>query len=271
MVDSIQKEITGTIFDIKKFAIHDGPGIRTTIFFKGCLLGCWWCHNPESREFGVQLTETETIGNKRTVSEIMNVIESDTIYYDESKGGVTFSGGEPLAQPKLLKQLLLNCKELEIHTAVDTTGYIDRVLLDGIIPLVDLFLYDLKVIDDVKHKKYTGVSNQLRDRSILDNLRYLSSKGCRIWIRIPIIPGINDSDNDVADFCSFISELDSLEQVNLLSYHKIAKHKYQRLGIDYRMGNTEEPSDQDMEVLINKFRLHLDQDGHGSLKISIGG
>ncbi len=271
MVGSIQKEITGTIFDIKKFAVHDGPGIRTTIFFKGCLLRCWWCHNPESREFGVQIPDTETIGYKRTTSEIMNIIEKDTIYYDESGGGVTFSGGEPLAQAELLRQLLVNCKELDIHTAVDTTGYVERGTLDDIIPHVDLFLYDLKVIDDDKHERYTGVSNQSKNRSILNNLKYLSSKGCKIRIRIPIIPGINDTDDDISDFCIFISEMGTVEQLDLLSYHKIAEHKYHRLGIDYRMGDTKEPSHQEMELIKNKFQSHLEQLGLGSLKISIGG
>ena len=168
-------QTTGIIYDLKKYAIHDGPGIRTTVFLKGCPLDCWWCHNPESRKNEPQSSgkknlhknlallnsDKNLIGIKVTTNEVMHEIRKDVLFYDESGGGVTFSGGEPLQQTDFLKMLLAECKAEHIHTVVDTSGYVEYKYFEEIRSLTDLFLYDLKFIDDALHLKYTGVSNRL--------------------------------------------------------------------------------------------------------------
>ncbi len=232
----------GIIFDIKRFAIHDGTGIRTTVFLKGCPLNCWWCHNPESQSFGINNSELrEGIGPKISVKELVEEIEKDTIFFDESNGGVTFSGGEPLSQAIFLKNVLLECKKRDIHTTLDTSGHVNPEVLKNMVEYVDLFLYDLKVIDDEKHKRYTGVSNQL----ILANLKLLSDLGCKIIIRIPIIPGINDGDEDIKQFIQVLKDL-KIQRIDLLPYHQIAEHKYHRLGLAYKMENISEPSEDSL-------------------------
>ena len=187
----------GIIFDIKHYAIHDGPGIRTTVFLKGCPLGCWWCHNPESRSGdifqykkqekieGRIVEQIETIGKNYTVPEVMKEIEKDIVFFEESGGGVTFSGGEPFKQTEFLKELLKCCKKQEIHTCVDTTGYVKTDQLEKAALFTDLFLFDLKHFDDKMHIKYTGVSN----KQILENLQLLDEMGKSVQIRYPLIPG----------------------------------------------------------------------------------
>ena len=301
---------TGTIFDIKRYAIHDGPGIRTTIFLKGCPLRCWWCHNPEGIAPDPQLTywedrcsgcyeciaicpndaisrtnedehitinrekcdlcarcihvcpsrALEIIGREVSVDEVMREIERDILFYDESNGGVTFSGGEPLMQIHFLNSLLERCKEKDIHTAIDISGYAPFEYIDGIRDNVDLFLYDLKTMNDEKHKEYTGVSNE----RILKNLKELSKKGDRITIRIPIIPGINDSDGDIREFAQFILSLNGRNEISLLPYHQAARAKYKRLGEPDRMPWISQPSDSKLE----KTRIALERLG---LDVTIGG
>ncbi len=186
----------GLIFDIKRYAIHDGPGIRVTFFMKGCPLECWWCHNPESisplpqtvqrtdkignRQFQV----TEQIGKEYSVGELLDIVNRDLVFIEESGGGVTFSGGEPLMQSEFLSEALGLFRQSGIHTAVDTSGQADRRIIDRIIGDTDLFLFDIKHLDPDKHLKYTGVRNGL----ILDNLTYILSRGKKVNIRIPIIP-----------------------------------------------------------------------------------
>ena len=235
----------GIIFDIKRFAIHDGTGIRTTVFLKGCPLNCWWCHNPESQSFGINNSELrEGIGPKISVKELVEEIEKDTIFFDESNGGVTFSGGEPLSQAIFLKNVLLECKKRDIHTTLDTSGYADTETFEDIAKYVDLFLFDLKLIDDKKHQKYTGVSNE----QILINLRRLSDLGSNIIIRIPVIPGINDTDEDILQFIHVLKDL-RIKGIDLLPYHKIAAHKYQKMELVYKMDNISEPSEDSLSRL----------------------
>ena len=300
----------GTIFDIKRYAIHDGPGIRTTIFFKGCPLRCWWCHNPEGIASDPQLTywedrckgcyeciatcpndavsrtnadehitidrekcdlcarcihvcpsrALEIIGKEVSVDEVMKEIEKDILFYDESNGGVTFSGGEPLMQVNFLNSLLERCREKDIHTAVDISGYAPFEDIDRMRDNVDLFLYDLKTIDDEKHREYTGVSNE----RILENLRALSEKGDRITIRIPIIPGINDYDGDIREFVQFILSLNGRNDISLLPYHQAARAKYKRLGKPDRMPWISQPSEGKLE----KTRIALERLG---LDVMVGG
>jgi pyruvate formate lyase activating enzyme len=281
---------TSVIFDIEKFSIHDGPGIRTTVFLKGCPLSCAWCHNPESQARGparwfwerrcigcgacavecgqqaismaggvpvtddgrcvvcgectavCQTEAREIVGRAMTVAEVMAAILKDVPFYDESGGGVTFSGGEPLAQPEFLTELLRACRIHEIHTAVDTSGLAAWSTLQQISPLVDLFLYDLKVMDDARHRQYTGVSN----RPILANLQRLVGQGSRVAVRMPVIPGIND---DVANFeqmAGFLLALPRVPPVSLLPYHQAAVDKYTRLGLPYTLDGVTPPGDERM-------------------------
>jgi pyruvate formate lyase activating enzyme len=181
----------------------------------------------------------------------MQEIEKDRVFYEESGGGVTFSGGEPFSQPGFLLQLLKQCKQQAIHTCLDTTGYVDEWILDQIADWVDLFLFDLKFIDDAQHQKYTGVSNIV----ILDNLRNLSKKGKKILIRIPIIPRINDAPEEITRMCDFIASLDTIQGIDLLPFHKIGKNKYTRLHLHYKMEKFFEPSIEDLLDLKKKFEV----------------
>lgn len=295
-----------TITNIQKFSLHDGPGIRTTIFFKGCPLNCWWCHNPESHSKNHQIIyfedrctlcgtcvrrcpenaleikdnkllrdkdrcvlcekctdfcpndAQEYVGKDVTTKEIMKEILKDIDFYEESGGGVTFSGGEPMIYSSFLEELLKSCNNRGIHTAIDTSGYVPWENFEKISDKVDLFLFDLKLMDDEKHKKYTGVSNVI----ILENLKKLSNIGANIYIRMPIIAGIND-DSNIDESINFLSNLNII-QVNLLPYHKMGMDKYKRLGMKYKLTGGEKPSDEKMIEIANKFKL-------AGIKIKMGG
>ena len=262
----------GLIFDIKHFSINDGPGIRTTVFFKGCPLRCWWCHNPESQSKheevvikersldGRSYRMEEVSGRWVDAEEVMREIEKDSIYYDQSGGGITFSGGEPLMQPEFLLELLLLAKDRGYHTALDTCGHVSDTVLSKVMDQVDLFLYDLKLIDPGAHLKYTGVPNDL----VLKNLMYLSEKGKKISIRVPVIPGITDTHQNITAMRDLLLELNGLEQIDLLPYHRIARNKYQRLKMKYRLEELEEPSQEKLRELMEVF------EGIG-MKVTIGG
>ena len=288
---------TGTTFDIKKFSIHDGPGIRTTVFLKGCPLSCLWCHNPESQSPKPELhyfkirciscgdcadacpnnainfvddiriwdstlcqlcgdcaeacsTEAiQLVGELSSIDEIMAEIEKDVIYYDQSRGGVTFSGGEPLQQVDFLTALLQRCKEHEIHTAMDTSGLAAWSHFEKILPYTDLFLYDLKLMDDEKHRQFTGVSNRL----ILENLQKLTEAGANVRVRAPIIPNINDDEENIRATGEFIASLKTIQDVDLLPYHNIATDKYHRMEHKYALENVKTPSDKSMKNLAARF------------------
>ncbi len=229
----------GIVFDIKRFAINDGPGIRTTVFLKGCPLRCWWCHNPESQELhpetdikmvqldGKTFEQKRIIGKTMSVDEVMAEIDKEAPFYEESGGGVTFSGGEPLMQPDFLLELLKACKLRGYHTSVDTTGFVKKELLENIIPYTDVFLFDIKHLDSEKHKEYTGVGNTL----ILENLRRIAGSKSKIIIRVPVIPGINDSEAWFSELKHYLESYgDKLKEVHLLPYHSMAKNKYQKFN-----------------------------------------
>ena len=234
---------TGVLFDLKRFAVHDGPGIRTTVFLKGCPLNCHWCHNPESRypnpEFmtatgrrycGSLLgrdgeTADHLVGREVTAEQVVAEIEKDVVFYQESGGGVTFSGGEPLNQPRFLATMLERCRDRGIHTAVDTSGHARWEDFERILSWTDLFLYDLKLVDDTAHRRHIGVTNRI----IHDNLTRLHDHGARIHIRVPLIPGITDTADNLDKIGEVVDRLEGVEVVNLLPYNRMGEGKYNRL------------------------------------------
>ena len=234
----------GIIFDIKRFAVHDGPGIRTTVFFKGCPLSCHWCHNPESIiqeictvaksvRLGVKIfTEDEVVGREMTVEEVLSELRKEQIFMEESGGGVTFSGGEPLMQSDFLTEMLSACQAEGMHTTVDTCGYAKWKVLKKVALHTDLFLYDLKVMDTDLHTENTGVSNKI----ILENLSGLLKTGKKVRIRIPMIPGVSFTENNIRETIVFLKRLKSpVEGVDLLPYHNTALHKYIRFGVENQL------------------------------------
>jgi pyruvate formate lyase activating enzyme len=286
-------ENSGLVFDIRRFSVQDGPGIRTTVFFKGCPLRCDWCHNPESQSTQPQLQlrpercigcgaclaacpqgalaladgrvlarnglctacgacipgcyaeALEMAGRTMTVGAAMAEVERDVVFYDRSGGGVTFSGGEPLAQPGFLLALLQACRRKAIHTALDTSGHASWAVIDALRLHVDLFLYDLKLVDDDQHRQLTGVSNRL----ILANLAALAGRGHRIILRMPVIPGVNDDDSNVEAAGALAASLPGIERLDLLPYHGSAIGKYERMHRPYPYAGIRSPSPAQMEEL----------------------
>ena len=233
---TLEVQQKGIIFDLKRYAIHDGPGIRTTVFLKGCPLDCRWCHNPEGKNPGVETltigsddsveSSTKVIGREMTTDEVMQEVLKDRIFYEQSGGGVTFSGGEPLMQIDFLHDLVLKSKRLGLNTVLDTCGYAASEDLDRIIDYIDLFLYDLKLIDEDEHIRYTGVSNG----TILENLRTLLERDKKVQIRIPLIPGITDTESRLNSMGQFLLSLDGIEDISLLSYNQFCEDKSKRFA-----------------------------------------
>lgn len=242
----IEKDIRANIFDIERNSFVDGPGIRTIVFFKGCNMRCQWCHNPESLESQPQVmfykdkcigcgkceiscpVDARRISGKEySVMEVFDIILEDKIFYEASGGGVTFSGGECMLQIDFLYAILKKCKEHGIHTAVDTAGNVSFSHFEKILPYVDLFLYDVKSMDDEVHRRYVGTGNM----RILDNLRKLLELDKNIWIRVPLIAKVNDSKENMKKLLGFIREHGSVEKIELLPYHAMGKPKYDALGI----------------------------------------
>lgn len=236
---------TGRIFDIKRFSSHDGPGIRSTVFLTGCPLRCAWCHNPEA--FAL---DADTLGNTRdvTVSDLIRELERDVPYYDSSGGGVTISGGEPLFQGRFTLDLLASCRKRELHSALDTCGLVDTALLAEAASLADLILYDLKAMDSEIHRHWTGAPN---DR-ILKNLSMLHGLDVPVWIRLPLIPGVNDDEANLETMTAFLSA-NRFRRISILPYHRIAGGKYRRLGLEDRMSGVEPPSAERIDEIRARF------------------
>lgn len=260
-----RKEIKGLIFDIKKYAIHDGPGIRTTVFMKGCPLDCWWCHNPEGRQDtsetlmshikivdGGERIKEEKIGRLISVADLMKELKKDRVFYDQSGGGITFSGGEPMHQIEFLEAALSACKEDSLITAVDTCGYAPQEHFARIYPLTDIFLYDIKLMDDTLHRQYTGVSNQ----STLSNLAFLAGKGDKIVVRIPMIPGITDTTENLEAIIKLISMYKNIKQVSLLPYNKLNEDKTKRFALADRIGPLRPQTEENLKEKAAFFEKH---------------
>jgi pyruvate formate lyase activating enzyme len=249
--------MTGTIFKIKKFALHDGPGIRTTVFFKGCPLSCRWCHNPEGIDPRPQTMShrtssgeiEETVGTVFGVDDLIKAIEKDVLFYDESGGGVTFSGGEPLSQPQFLEAVLASCNHREIHAALDTSGFAPAAVVDQLLPRLQLVLFDLKIMDMDQHRHYTGVSNRI----MLDNLKRIAASRTPVRIRFPLIPGLTDSDDNVREIVRFAGTLKAIQGVDLLPFHRIGEEKYRRLGLTDAMTGTVPPAPERVTEIKNCF------------------
>ena len=297
----MKETLTGKTYDIQGFSVHDGPGIRTTVFLKGCPLRCLWCHSPESQEFRTELNwmsmrclgvdacgkclrvcphgaikagpatqnpagedivypdvdkskcdecgacakacKADALymcGADQTVDEVMHRVLRDKPFFDESGGGVTVSGGECLWQPEFTMELLRRCKADDITTAVDTTGYVKWEILEKVLPYSDLFLYDLKCMDSSLHKQVTGVPNEL----ILENAVRIAGAGEGFWMRIPVIPLLNDSKEHFERYGAFLSGIrDSVDVVQLLPYHKMGISKHDRLLRHEKIFVAEPPSD----------------------------
>lgn len=301
-------ETKGLVFDIKKYAIHDGPGIRTTVFFKGCPLQCQWCHNPESwkdqAELGFRrgrclrcgqcvdacpseaisldgdhpITDTEIcrlcgqcidvclvgarqiIGEQMTVGEVMAEVERDVIFYDQSGGGVTFSGGEPLMQPDFLLALLNQCRKQNIHTAVDTSCYAEPEIVESIAEIVDLFLCDLKHTNNEMHERFTGVGNNL----ILDNIRLISQAGRKIIIRVPIIPGFNDDSANIEATGEFAASLQGVGRIDILPFNRGGVEKSSRLTDEIQSTQVDTPDAEQMNLIAESLSKYV-------FEVNIGG
>ncbi len=260
----------GIIFNIQRYSIHDGPGIRTSVFFKGCPMNCWWCHNPESQNPFIEefynsnskdlSKEKQIIGQKITVDKLYSEIDKNRIFYDESGGGVTFSGGEPLMQNEFLMSILKKCRENGIHTALDTSGFSSKKIFNSITGLVDLFLYDIKFINNDLHIKYTGVSN----KPVIENLKILSKNKKEVFIRIPIIHKITDTKENLFQIIEFLKETNLQKNIFLLAYHKIAESKYERFNLNYKLKDIKPPSKE----RLNDIREYFSKKG---FNVKIGG
>lgn len=282
------------VFNIQKFCVNDGPGIRTTVFLKGCMLNCLWCHNPESKSTKpqVMLNESRCIGcgacmkkcpnglhnfdgrvhnfnrsectvcgkcaescvgaleicgKEMTVDEIMIEVMKDAAFYKNSGGGITVSGGEPLAHPQFTLTLLKAAKEAGLHTCIETCGYAKWEDIEAISAYVDIFLWDVKETDSSLHKKYTGVPNE----RILDNLRRLSGIGASIVLRCPIIPGYNDRAEHLTAIGELATELDGVDHIEVEPYHSLGSHKCTELGYEYKLSDVESPENDTVNAWID--------------------
>ncbi len=299
IMDLSGMRMTGRVFDIKRYSIHDGPGIRTTVFLKGCSLNCLWCHNPESVDPGPELMHwpgrcarcyaclaacpkgalnkdaagavvidrskcdlcgrcaeaclydaLQIVGREMTVDEVLDEVEKDRVFYEQSGGGVTLSGGDPAVQSAFAEALLDGCRARGLRTAVDTAGLSPNGALERLAAKTDLVLFDLKVMDDAKHRESTGVPNA----TILDNLEKLAAGRTEVWLRIPLVAGVNDDDANVGRVIALLRSLRTIKRVALLPYHSGGMEKSRRIGKDARFRKFEPPSEERIAAVEAAFR-----------------
>lgn len=297
----------GLVFDIRRYSVHDGPGIRTTVFLKGCPLSCLWCHNPESQgrapvliydvhrciqcaacvdacphgalaltDVGIRrdssLCQDEfacvaacpaearrVVGRWYSAAELLEEIDRDTLFFDESGGGVTFSGGEPLLQWKFLLEVLEMCGARGIHRTVDTAGFTSTAVLLQVAEQTDLFLYDVKTTDPAIHREATGVALE----PILRNLEALLASGARVRIRVPLVPGVSDGDH-LERMATWLATLPAPEGIDILPYHPSARDKHQKFGMPWLMDTDEPIPDEVVEKWVARIRHH-------GFQVTIGG
>lgn len=264
----------GLVFSVRKYSVHDGPGIRVTFFLKGCPLRCRWCHNPEGisehpqfirqvrKIGGKEFIHKELAGKYYSADDVISVLEKERVFTEKSGGGVTFSGGEPMMQVPFLLECLKACRKMGFHTTIDTSGYASREDFLSVIPFTDLFLFDIKHLNNIRHQELTSAPNTI----ILSNLSLLLQHGCRVIIRVPVIPGLNDDAIHLEKMREFLSGLEDNkpEKLCLLPFHKTGASKYKRMEIPYNMDDTEQPSSLRMKELKNFF-------AEAGLEVKIGG
>ena len=241
----------GRIFDIQKYSVHDGPGIRTIVFLKGCVLRCRWCCNPESQEYRIQnmkvLGEDKVIGRDVTVREMIEEVEKDRAYYYRSGGGITLSGGECMCQADFSRDLLRAAKERGINTAVESMACAPWEKIEQVLPYLDVYLMDIKHMDQEKHKEFTGRSNEL----MLENAKKIAdSHMTELSIRVPVIPGFNDTELEIRDIAAYVRKLGNVRRMHLLPYHRLGQDKYDGLNRPYLMGDVKPPTNEKMERLL---------------------
>lgn len=301
----------GKIFDIQRFCVHDGPGIRTVVFFKGCPLKCIWCHNPESQKVSKCLAfyshkciscgacsaacpngchsfvdrkhalnregcilcgkcasacsvgAIELLGRRATVVELLSEVMRDSLFYKNSGGGLTVSGGEPLLQSEFLFELLKSAKEQGIHTCVETCGFADSETVTKIAKYTDIFLYDIKESDDDRHKELTGVPFS----PILENLMLLNSLGAKIILRCPLIPNVNTREEHIANIARIASSLDNLLEINVMAYHLLGNDKYDALDMDNKMRGHAAMTVEQKEKYADLIRNYFEKNSNKTIKI----
>ena len=255
---------TGTFTEIQRFSVHDGPGIRTLIFFKGCPLRCHWCCNPENLRIEPQTMlvngEQKNVGRTISVAELMADVRKDSIYYRRSGGGITLSGGEVLFQPDFALALLKACKAEGMHTAIETTAYADYSVIEGLLPWLDLAMCDLKHVDSAKHKQFTGFPNE----RILENLRRIGLSDTPLVIRVPVVPTFNATPTEIGMIAAYAATIPNVEQLHLLPYHRLGEGKYESLGQQYALSGIAPMSNEQMDEL-------LDIATRSGLRCQIGG
>ncbi len=246
--------VKGRIFNVQRFSIHDGPGIRTIVFLKGCRLRCKWCCNPESQRYDIDVMNEngtpKTVGEDVTVAEVMKQVQRDKPYYSRSGGGLTLSGGEAFCQPQFAAALLTAARAEGFNTAVETAGFYPFENIEFALPLIDTVLMDIKNMNSAKHEQFTGQPNKL----ILGNAEQIAQNAKRLIIRVPVIPGFNDTDAEISAISRFASTLQGVTELHLLPYHRLGQDKYTQLGRQYELDGIEPPENPKMQRLLETAR-----------------